>query len=343
VIDRSPEARSDGPSGPIGAVCLLSGGLDSALALGIVKDQGVRVLALNFSGPFGGCTEERASAAQQVASSLGVPLEVMRLKEEYLEIVKAPRYGYGSNVNPCIDCHIYMLREAGRVMAREGASFVVTGEVLGQRPMSQRLDTLRKIEKASGLAGLILRPLSAKVLEESIPEARGWVRREDMLGISGRSRREQLSLAREKGLVGYSAPAGGCLLTDPRFAQRVRDLLAHGNLTLEQADLLRIGRHFRLANDSKLIVGRNQSENERLARAWRSGQVLLVTEDCPGPTAILDGCAADRDLGAAAAVVARYSDGRSRGSVKVAVASTAGRHSLVAAPLDAAEVEKLMI
>ncbi|MFZ1947621.1 MAG: 7-cyano-7-deazaguanine synthase [bacterium] len=343
MIEDSPVVKAPERSGPVKAVCLLSGGLDSALALSIVKDQGVSVLAVNFSGPFGGCTEERSSAAHQVASGLGVPLEVIMLGQDYLEMVKAPRYGYGSNVNPCIDCHIYMLRGAGRVMAREGASFVVTGEVLGQRPMSQRLDTLRKIEKASGLAGLILRPLSAKMLEETVPEARGWVRREDMLGISGRSRREQLSLAREKGLVGYSTPAGGCLLTDPKFAQRVRDLLARGCLSLEEARLLRMGRHFRLAHDSKLVVGRNQAENDRLAGAFRSGQVLLVTEDCPGPTAILEGVAVDRDLEAAVAVVARYSDGRSRGSVRVAVVSPGGRRSVTAAPMDAAEVEKLMI
>ena len=325
------------------AVCLLSGGLDSSLALKIVRDQGVEVMAVHCKGPFGGCTEVRDSAAAAVAAALGVRLIVVSLEEDYLDIVRSPRYGYGSNINPCIDCHIYFLKQAGRVMEREGASFVITGEVVGQRPMSQRLDTLRRIEKASGLVGLILRPLSARLLEESIPEARGWVRREEMLAISGRSRKEQLRLAGEFGLKGFSAPAGGCLLTDPLFAGRVRDLISHCSLNMYEAGLLRVGRHLRLPLGSKLVVGRNQAENDDLASRARAGDLVLTTEDCPGPTAILAGQAAERELELAASVVARYSDGKLGERVTVRAMSQGLDRVIVAVPLDAESTRKLLI
>lgn len=331
------------PEAKVKAVCLLSGGLDSSLALRLVMDQGVEVIAVHCKGPFGGCTEIRDSAASAVAGALGARLVVVTLEDEYLDIVRSPRYGYGSNVNPCIDCHIYFLKQAGRVMKDEGASFVVTGEVLGQRPMSQRLDTLRKIEKASGLLGLILRPLSAKLLEETIPEARGWVKREDMLAISGRSRREQIQLARELGVTGFSAPAGGCLLTDPQFAPRVRDLLARGDLNLHEAGLLRLGRHLRLPQGCKLVVGRNEKENNDLTGRARPGDVVLTTEDCPGPTAILAGKAALDDLELAASIVARYSDGKREGRVMVRAVAQELDRLISAVPLDPESVGKLMI
>jgi tRNA-specific 2-thiouridylase len=329
----------------IKAVCLLSGGLDSSLALKLVLDQGVEVIAVHCKGPFGGCTEVRDSAAAAVAAALGVRLVVVSLEDDYLDIVKSPKFGYGSNVNPCIDCHIFFLKRAAEVMAREGASFVVTGEVLGQRPMSQRLDTLRRIEKASGLVGLILRPLSAKLLEPSIPEAEGWVSRDAMLDISGRSRKEQLRLARELGVEGFSSPAGGCLLTDPLFAVRMRDLMAREGLTLESAALLRIGRHLRLPRGSRLIVGRKEAENLELAQRARDGDLVLITEDCPGPTAILMGPNAAEDLDLAAGIVARYSDGKLRDRVAVRVAPASGGEGrlLAAAPVDAESVGKLMI
>jgi tRNA U34 2-thiouridine synthase MnmA/TrmU len=331
------------PDRKMRAVCLLSGGLDSSLAIRIIIDQGVEALAVHFTGPFGGCTEVRDSAAYAVATSMGIRLIVVSLEEDYLEIVKAPKYGYGSNVNPCIDCHIYFLRRAKEIMEREGASFVVTGEVLGQRPMSQRLDTLIRIEKASGLAGLIVRPLSAKLLEESVPESKGWVNRDDLLAINGRSRRDQLRLASEKGVRGFSSPAGGCLLTDPRFAVRVRDLIGHDGLTMHGAGLLRVGRHFRLPLGSKLIVGRDQKDNEHLLSKAQPWDVVLDTEDCPGPIAILTGEAAVGEVDLAASVVARYSDGRFTGRVRVHVISPDGHHFQDAVPLDAENVRRLMI
>jgi hypothetical protein len=324
-------------------VCLLSGGLDSSLALKIVRDQGVEVIAVHCKGPFGGCTEVRDSAAAKVAAALGVRLMVVSLEEDYLDIVRSPRYGYGSNINPCIDCHIYFLKQAGQIMEREGASFVITGEVVGQRPMSQRLDTLRRIEKASGLVGLILRPLSARLLAETIPEARGWVRRDELLAITGRSRKEQLRLAGEFGLKGFSSPAGGCLLTDPQFAGRVRDLIAHGSLNLHEASLLRVGRHLRLPLGSKLVVGRNQAENDDLASRVRAGDLVLTTEDCPGPTAIVAGEAAERELELAASIVARYSDGKLGERVTVRAISKGLDRVIVAVPLDRESTGKLLI
>jgi tRNA-specific 2-thiouridylase len=327
----------------IKAVGLLSGGLDSALALRIVRDQGVDVTAVNFTGPFGGCIEARDSAAKKVAAALAVPLVVVELGDDYLEIIKSPSHGYGSNVNPCIDCHIYMLLGAKAVMDRIGASFLVTGEVLGQRPMSQRLDTLKRIEKVSGLRGLILRPLSARLLDETLPEAKGWVKREDLLAISGRSRREQMRLAEEMGVGGYSSPAGGCLLTDPKFALRVRDLLAHGSLTLPEVKLLRLGRQFRLPGGSKLVVGRNQAENQGLAGLATPERVLLVTEDCPGPTALMTGRAGCEDVNLAAGVVARYSDGRGSGRVTVRIVAGTEQRTSVVVPAEPGEVERLMI
>lgn len=331
------------PDEKIKAVCLLSGGLDSSLALGIMKEEGVEVLAVNFTGPFGGCQDAEDSAAKKVADSFGVPLLVVTFGEEYLDIVRHPAHGYGSNVNPCIDCHIYMLRLAGEVMRREGAAFLVTGEVLGQRPMSQRLDTLKRIEKESGLKGFILRPLSARLLEETVPEARGWVRRERMLGISGRSRREQIGLARETGLEGFSAPAGGCLLTDPQFAGRVRDLIAHGSLNLHDAGLLRFGRHFRLPSGAKLVVGRHEHDNQALLSRARPTDTVLFTVDCPGPTAVISGPASEGDADLAAQMVARYSDGRITGRVAVRTTSSGEERTREVAPLDAEEVKGMMI
>ena len=327
----------------IKAVCLLSGGLDSSLALRIAQEEGIDVIAVNFTGPFGGCMESRESAAERVAKSLGVPLVVVTFGEEYLELVRNPAHGYGSNVNPCIDCHIYMLRLATDIMRCEGASFLVTGEVLGQRPMSQRLDTLRRIEKASGVPGLILRPLSARLLEETVPESKGWVRRDRMLAVSGRSRREQIGLAREKGLEGFSAPAGGCLLTDPQFAPRVRDLLAHESLNMFDAGLLRFGRHFRLPSGAKLVIGRHERDNQALVSRARPTDTLLSTVGCPGPTAIIPGAATDEDAGLGARMVARYSDGRATGRVAVRIKSPTGERDCEVGPLDAEEVKGMMI
>ena len=328
----------------IKAICLLSGGLDSSLAIRLMQEQGIDVRAVNFVGPFGRCAGgDVDSPAQAVAGALGVDLQTVVLGEDYLEIIRNPRYGYGSNVNPCIDCRIYMLRRAREIMGREGASFVVTGEVVGQRPMSQRADTMRKVEKDSGLIGLLLRPLCAKLLAPTVPEEQGWVDRERLLGISGRSRKELLRLAEEKRVTGYSSPGGGCLLTDPRFAVRVRDLLKHDVLTLDGIELLKVGRHFRLPLGSKLVVGRNEADNIRLLALHNESDTVLTTESCPGPTAILKGARAREEEDLAAAIVTRYSDGRTAGVAAVSITSPTGRRIRDTAPMAADDVEGLMI
>jgi hypothetical protein len=205
------------------------------------------------------------------------------------------------------------------------------------------MDTLRSIEKASGLEGLLLRPLSAKLLKETVPEARGWVRREAMHAISGRSRKEQMRLAGELGLSGYSSPAGGCLLTDPGFALRVKDLLAHGSLTMRSAGFLRVGRHFRLPGGAKLVIGRDQGDNLRLASMAGPDDTVLVTPECPGPTGVVVGGALPEDVDLAAGMVARYSDGRASGRVTVRITSASSDLAKDVVPLDADTVRILMI
>jgi tRNA U34 2-thiouridine synthase MnmA/TrmU len=205
------------------AIALLSGGLDSTLAAKIVLDLGIELEALNFLTVFCTCTNkgETCLASQKAVSALGIPLKVLNVSEAYLPVVKNPKHGYGSNMNPCIDCRIFMLKKAKAYMEEIGASFIVTGEVLGERPMSQRRDSMRLIEKEAGLDGLILRPLSAKLLPASIPEKEDWVDREKLLKIQGRSRKPQIHLADHYGIRDYPCPAGGCLLTDPVFPLRL--------------------------------------------------------------------------------------------------------------------------
>src|SRR3990170_2260758 len=209
------------------AISLLSGGLDSTLAARVLLDQGIELEALNFLTVFCTCTNrgETCLASQKAVQGLGIPLKVFNVSNEYLGVVKHPKHGYGSNINPCIDCRVFMLKKAKQYMEETGASFIVTGEVLGQRPMSQRKDAMRLIEKEADLKGLVLRPLSAKFLPVTIPEKEGWVDREKLLNIQGRSRKPQMKLADDLGIRDYPCPAGGCLLTDPSFAKRMKDLI----------------------------------------------------------------------------------------------------------------------
>ncbi|HID96358.1 MAG TPA: hypothetical protein EYP53_09945 [Candidatus Latescibacteria bacterium] len=328
------------------AIALLSGGLDSTLAIRVVLDQGIEVIALNFLTPFclcdrRGCRREAIKAADE----LGVELKVFNIAEEYLGIVKNPRYGYGKNMNPCIDCRIMMHRKAKEYMQMVGASFVITGEVLGQRPMSQHKAALRIIERDSGLEGLVLRPLSAKLLPPTIPEEQGLIDRERLLAISGRSRKPQMALATRYGINDYPSPAGGCLLTDPGFARRMKDLLDHTEVTLGEIGLLRMGRHFRLSPSAKLVVGRDKEENERLLRLSRTGDVQLTPTACKGPIAIGRGHF-DQDLiMRAARIVARYSDTPSDAEVAIGYRRPPDDTMciLLARPLDEEELEGLRI
>ncbi len=284
------------------AVSLLSGGLDSVLATKLILDQGIEVIALHFTSPFCNCTQgaKKGCGVQAVRSAdeLGVKVAVRTKGVDYLQLVQAPPHGYGKNMNPCIDCRIFMLKKTVDFMKEVDASFVITGEVLGQRPMSQRREAMNLIDRESGLAGLILRPLSAHHFSPTIPEKEGIVDREKLLNLAGRSRKGQYDLAREYDLKEFGCPAGGCLLTDALFAAKLRDLFQHDpECTMADIAMLKIGRHFRLSEKSRLIVGRNKEENDRLAGLSRAAGLLLTPVSFVGPTGLLIG---DKDEGTVA-------------------------------------------
>jgi tRNA-specific 2-thiouridylase len=262
----------------------------------------------------------------RVVEELGVKLHVVPLHEEYLEMVKNPRHGYGSNMNPCIDCRILMFRRAKERMGEIGASFIVTGEVLGQRPMSQHKEALATIEREAGLEGLVLRPLSSKVLPPTKPEKEGLVDRERFLSIRGRSRKKQIELAKSYRISGYSCPSGGCLLTDRGFAGRLRDLMRHcPNPGLNDIELLKVGRHFRLSPAVKLVVGRNERENERLRSLCNDGDALFEVPDCSCPVSIARGSLRRDELLLSARIEARYSDVLKDRPVNVTYRMTGGQ------------------
>jgi len=294
---------------PIKAIALLSGGLDSTLAVRLVLDQGIEVIAINFVTPFCTCTAKGKNCASchTAASQLGVELVRKSLVEEYFKIIEHPKFGYGRGINPCIDCRILKLKKAAELMKERGAQFLITGEVVGQRPMSQKLLTLLKIEKEAGLEGLVLRPLSAKVLPETIPEKKGWVDRSKLLGITGRSRKPQIQLAEEKNIVDYPCPAGGCMLTQPEFAVKVRDLIEH-HIPLNSNDiaLIKIGRHFRISKHAKLVVGKNDSENKTILSLVKTDDLLILTDNVPGPAGLLRGKFGSEEIQKALKLIAYY-------------------------------------
>lgn len=255
------------------ALVLFSGGLDSVLAVKLILEQGIEVVGINFITPFSVADNEQK--VKQIAVDLGIELKTIALGDEYIEIIKSPKYGYGKNLNPCLDCRILMLKQAKKLFFNKADSFIVTGEVLGQRPMSQYKNAFRLIEKESDLKDMVLRPLSAKLLPLTIPEEKGWINREKLLDICGRSRKIQIELANRWGIKSYFSPSGGCLLTDPIFSRRMKDLLKHQQAFLDNVELLKIGRHFRLSQQTKLIVGRNEKENNLLAG------LIKVDEVCP--------------------------------------------------------------
>ncbi|MBI3333667.1 MAG: hypothetical protein HYZ93_06225 [Candidatus Omnitrophica bacterium] len=268
-------------------VAMISGGLDSTLAAKILLEQGVELCGLYLSAPWGCCDKTKA---MKVAAQLGIEFMVVKMTQEYIGVIRNPKYGYGSSMNPCIDCRIYMFKKAKDLMAEIGASFLVTGEVLGQRPMSQMRHSLLLIERQAGLDRLVVRPLSAKVLPPTLPEEQGLIDRQRLYGITGRSRKEQMELAVRYGILEYPNPAGGCLLTDREFGNRVRDLFeSQEEVDLEEMELLQLGRHFRANPLTKLIVGRNEEENATLAEYLAPGRLFFVPDRFPGPVVLLIG------------------------------------------------------
>lgn len=291
------------------ALALFSGGLDSILAVKVIQNQGVEVLALNFTSPFFGCSPilDGEPVAAQYARRYAIPFRSIPLGEEFLEMLRHPRHGYGSALNPCIDCKTFMLRCAGRLMPELQADFVITGEVVGQRPMSQRQDTLRVIERDSGLEGLLLRPLSARFLKATVPETEGWVRREELPAIKGRGRKDQMRLAAELGVDEYPTPGGGCLLTEESYIPKVRDVLDHQLIpSVRDFDLLRTGRHFRLSERCKAVVGRDSSDNEKILAAIGAGETSLRWLSGASPLVLLVGEADDAATVLAGRILLRY-------------------------------------
>lgn len=320
------------------AIALISGGLDSALAAKIIKLQGIGVAGLAFVTPF---THPRV---EKLAQSTGIEIRAIDISSEYLDIIKNPRFGFGDTMNPCIDCHIFMLKKAKEFMAEYKADFVITGEVLGQRPMSQNKSALRKIEKESGLEGLLIRPLSAKLLTATIPEQKGWVDRDRLFDFSGRSRKPQMELASELRLQGFSQPAGGCLLTDPGFSRRLKDLITHHpEFELDDIQLLKVGRHFRLSSQAKLVLGRNHRENQRLISLAQSRFILLEPASVPGPTGILKARDVSGDLlELSGCILARYCD-QNNGRVDVSIVEGKNNRVIHCLPARPADLDALRI
>jgi len=264
------------------AVVLLSGGLDSLLAAKIVKEEKIELIGVSFKSYF----FDPSNITKKQAAELGIPLKIIDISQEQLALVLSPHYGFGKGLNPCRDCHALMLKKAKEIMEEEGASFLVTGEVLGQRPFSQSLAALKLIEKEAGAEGLVLRPLSAKLLPPSWPEKRGLILKDKLYSIKGRQRKEQLKLSKIWGLKNYQTPAGGCLLTDPNFSRRLKNLLVvNSRPTVSDLALLKLGRHF-WEKDILFVVGRNEEENEKLKKLRRSGDYLIELAEIPGPTVL---------------------------------------------------------
>jgi tRNA-specific 2-thiouridylase len=292
------------------ALALFSGGLDSILPVKVIQEQGIEVEAINFTSPFFTCKRGKEgceSDAARAARELAIPLKVIDLGIEFLEVIRKPKHGYGSGMNPCIDCRIFFLRKAGEYLAESGADFIITGEVLGQRPMSQRRDAMRLIERECGLEGLLVRPLSAKHLPATIPEQEGWLDREKLLAISGRSRKEQMRLAEEMGIRDYPNPAGGCLLTEPSFLSKIRDVFDHADqLDPRDFTLLMTGRHFRIGSRTKVVIGRNETDNQALENAAQPDDVLIRWAEGSSPMGVVTGKIEPALLETAAKILLRY-------------------------------------
>ncbi|MGC8851087.1 MAG: hypothetical protein ACP5O3_02535 [Candidatus Micrarchaeia archaeon] len=310
------------------AVALFSGGLDSILAVKLLLDQGVSVSALHFTSLFCNCDKSAAKdgcgAAAKAIKQLGVPLTTIAKGMDYVKLVEHPKFGRGRAMNPCVDCRIYTLKRAKQFMQEIGASFLVSGEVLGQRPMSQNKRAMDLIEEEAGVQGILLRPLSAKLLPPTKPELEGVVDREKLLAISGRSRSQQIKMAEDYGLD-YPCPSGGCMLTEAGFAAKLKDLFDHHpDYDLRDVSLLKVGRHFRFSERTKIIVGRNEAENKVLQSLKKDGETLL-TPLFPGPSALVCGDQAVDAIHEAASLIAFYArqDGGVQASDGTLVAAAA--------------------
>ncbi|MBI5815411.1 MAG: hypothetical protein HZB29_07350 [Nitrospinae bacterium] len=332
------------------AIGLLSGGLDSNLATRIMQRLGFDVTALNFMSPFCTCTRKDhgcKNEAKRLAEELGIPVRVEFMGKEYIGLVRNPKFGYGKNINPCVDCRIMIFRRAKQIMEETGAAFIFTGEVAGQRMMSQKIDRMRMIEKEAGLDGLVVRPLCAKLLPPTVPELNGTLDREQMLAIHGRSRKEQVRIAKEEfGMTDNLCSSGGCLLTDQHFANRMRDLLDNDvEAGVKDARLLRLGRHFRVSPEVKLVVGRDEEENKRLMRMAGDEDFIFYAAEVNGPLAVAKGKLSRESIGVIGGVTARYCDAKDAPSVKIEYKKKkeAAAWTIEAAPADEESLSRMRL
>jgi tRNA-uridine 2-sulfurtransferase len=333
------------------ALSLFSGGLDSILATRVVMAQGVEVEAIQFVTPFFNYAilEDVEAHKRRIKARYGIEVFVEDISAGYLQLLHNPVHGFGKHFNPCIDCKIMMFSRARAMLAERGASFLITGEVLGQRPMSQRRDTLNVIERDSGTRSLLLRPLCAQLMTETEAEAKGWVDRSRLLRLSGRSRSPQIALAKEFGITDFPAPAGGCILADPILSQRIAHLYARESLlqvaevTVPDIRVLLVGRQFILPGGGWVIVGRDEKENNRLEKLVQPEDAVLLMEEWPGPLAVLKKAAShyadparlERDLQLAAGLVVRFGKKLPAGTPGGEVTCTVGtsRRRIGARPL----------
>lgn len=325
------------------ALALYSGGLDSLLSILTIIRQGIEVTAVRFITPFNVRLRNSATVENKKTNSTFI-IKDYPIFEKFFEVLKNPRFGYGKNMNPCVDCKILMLKEAKRIMYEDGYDFIVTGEVLWQRPMSQRRDTLSIIDREAFVTGHVVRPLSAKLLKPSLAEQAGIIDRERLFGFSGRSRKPQTKLALEMGVTEYSQPAGGCLLTDPLYSTRLRDLIQHSHsLSIEDINLLQLGRHYRISSVAKAIVGRDKIDNELIIKFAKPDDCLLWVEGVGSSLAIIRGDISDKTVEVSAALCARHSDAKSQKKVMVTL-SVSGNISVIASvPATESLLESLRI
>lgn len=329
------------------AIALFSGGLDSTLAILTILRQGIDVTALTFLTHFGCGITDRSSSSKDLFSAarkFGYNVKLCHLGDKFIGIVKKPKFGHGRNMNPCIDCRILMLKEAKELMNITGADFIITGEVIGQRPMSQMRKTISLVDKEAGVSGIVLRPLSAKLMEPTIPEASGIVDREQLYAFHGRSRKQQMTLARESGLTDYPLPVGGCLLTEPNYSYRLRELFEHSpDPSLNELHLLRVGRHFRISPSCKVIVGRDERENDRIGQLAGDDDYLIKAENFGSPVTLLSGIDSENYIYLAASICARYSDAKHLPKVVVTVFNKSKPSVIKVAPADNNLLEKYRI
>ena len=326
----------------IKAISLLSGGLDSILATELIRRQGIEVVCFNVKTPFGIPKKDGTSEATQAANQLKVPLKVLTVGADYIRMLRNPKHGYGKNLNPCVDCKIFILKKAKKYAKEVGADFIFTGEVLGERPMSQHYPALKIIAEEAGLQGKLLRPLSAKLLPETVAEKKGIVDRNKLLRIQGRSRKPQMQLAKEYGIASYPSPAGGCLLTCEEYSRKLGDLFDNKkNVTAADIEVLRIGRHFRLGKN-KIVVGRNETENKFLIAHKTKSEYYFELPEIVGPITILQGPKTKQAIQTAAELTAFYSDAKT-GQARVAYGRENLNKSIAVSIPEKADVEKLRV